>query len=305
LFVVLTAACSFSIGKPAMTEDMREQKKFEAQQRAELARNESSLKAESAKLDADEAADRRETEARQAAEQKDAAQRELARQDAQTRQDAAREDAEFNHAFDTSTRQSQRAEREAMLLARHHAEPLAVGVFEWAKAGYSRGDGCEFWESNRLSISVDEKGTASWSAFVSSDGRCATGQVAPSNCGQSGVGFIEQVEGTLRLVTTARARFGGEGAPPAMALWRCGSLTVRAPMSWEPSASGQCVRLGSEPDRAVEIAGGMVCQYVELFPELTDPGVQITVTRDQLSFVDKKRVLNLKRKKAEPTASPP
>lgn len=215
----------------------------------------------------------------------------------QTAEQQAEADTEFS-------KREAAAEAQAKLLARHHADPLNVGAFDWSRAQYARADGCEYWQADRLDVSIDEKGEVSWSAFANSDARCAVGTVVPSNCGQSGVGFVEQVDGKLRLVTTSRSRFGGVGAPPVVALWKCGSLRVRAPLSWEPVTSGQCLRLGSEADPVVENISALVCQYTNLFPELNDPGVEIKLAGNRLMFTHDKRTLTLKRRATPAVAHP-
>lgn len=246
----------------------QEQRRLEEQERA---RNEQ-IKQRAEKLKAEEEARDREL----AAAKKEEEEREQARRDVES---------------------ARRDEERARLEARRLPSPPAVGTFEWSTANYGKGGGCEVWQSETLTVRIGDDGSASWSGLSSSQGRCSEGQFVPTTCGQDGVGFIERAEGALHLVTTERRRYGGGGTPSVANIWKCGSLQVHAPLDWTPSGSQRCFRLGSEPDPGVERASALVCQYADVFPELKDPGVEITLTKVGLSFLHAGRRIQMKPQK--------
>lgn len=231
----------------------------------------------------------------QLADRQRAAQAEVERRNEEQK---AEEEAAAQAAVEAKKKEQQEAEarqseEQARLASRRYSTPPAAGTFEWNASHYAKGTGCEIWQSESLTVSIAEDGTATWSALSRSDGRCSEGQFVPATCGRKGEGFLEKNE-KLHLATTQREKYGGGGTASVTSVWKCGSLQVHAPIDWTPSGSERCYRLGSEPDPSVERASELVCRYAEIFPELNDPGPEVSLAPTGLSFVHAGRRIKLK-----------
>jgi hypothetical protein len=160
----------------------------------------------------------------------------------------------------------------ALKEARRGILPTA-GDYDWSYSTESEGGG--------LTLTIDEWGKVEWRANV-------------LTCGRKGHGYVEVVDGELRLVTTKRDVFN-TGPAPTSAVWKCGSMKLELPFGVEPNRRS-CVRLGSSVDRSDQRASDVACANARIFPELNKQGVILTRDGDAVAFVHDGEQIRLDRR---------
>jgi hypothetical protein len=139
------------------------------------------------------------------------------------------------------------------------------------------GDGSKVFEWKSLTLTVDDKGCASWRglehgeiAMPGDDARNL--ETIPSTCIYEGDAMVEASSGRFKLAATVAATASG-GTPTKYHLWQCGSLKVKTDLTVELGPG--CRVVGSASDARADRGSEYLCQASRPFDELKDRQIKL------------------------------